>query len=1123
MPNFVEINLMRPAPQLTTAAGDFPVTNDAAARLLVRLCVGVSVAGTIGPPLRNGGDVLRFADPDPGVARGADRAMHTALRYDEAQPLRVAGEIRRTLRTVLDRAGVRGLYPVGGDGDRLDLHGFELDVDLVSVGNGIAAATQGEPVDIPSIVAGHTALLQAYPVAEDGFTPGNLVWSHLEVVQEAISTLEREALIAVLRAAKMAPSAEASAAARRAGRRLLARGSADLDEEAILAYLASAIDRRDLEARWHQVERDLPTKPSPRLQMEKRRQDALRDPERFGPIALTTGHLCRMRDATPWVLGVEKAAVETADAQGHLQFISPGRLQSSLEAALKDALAVNTVTTIVLRGASGTGKSRLAYEVVRALAPAVWVISPRTAEFTAAVYDPSEHAALAVDPHEAVILWLDDVELHIGAELGDETRPGLTMAHLERLRDSGLTRPFIVLATAGGKGYRTHQEAGDRVELQRLGLEIDRFIKSADVLLPVSGLLPRETAAALLGQAAADEIATNGIGSYALRTEVLGALYLQGDWPTHLDRPTGDWREGQALADALLAWRVAVSDDPVDAEVARDLWKRFRGLRDLHGVASDSCWQAALVWATATPVAHQPLARVRPDGAFDVNDHLRDIANLALVVEHLFAQKDLQADFVPDPFQVGMRLHLVAPQIALGFYRSALEAGDWRASNNIGALMAHERPDDAIVYFEQAIDHGDARGHLNLGALLEPDNPIEARREYRRAAAAGEDAAFRLLARLVDADDPEQALNLLREGAERSDVDAMYEYGRRIIDQDVARARHFFGLAIEQGSARSMTALAASYLEDDRDKALELFERAGRMGDPLGYFAKANFLEQPGDEVTEVVRQAQLDMYREAAEGGVAEAMFNVAVMLADQDPDQSDAYYHRAVAEGHIGAMHNLGVRLGERDPERAIELLEAVIAADEPESAQAMASLADLLLDKDRDKAIRLLRHSAELGDARAMFNLGGLLIDESYEEAVRLLEAAAALQHTHAIVRLAHLLRDENAERAIALMTQAAELGNSNAQNNLAIMLEDRDPQGAEHWFQVAIENGSTAAMVNLGHRMARTDARQAIVLWEKAAAAGSAEAAEALADMTEWEEDEIPESTAMVSRAVELLED
>jgi TPR repeat protein len=1128
VPEFVEVALMRSVPEVAARLGAFPVTNDAAARLLVRLGVGVGVG--VGEPdvavprFRAGGEPLRFADPDPGVARGADRAMHVALRYDETHELRAAGEVRRTLRAVLDRAGVRELYPTGGDVDRFDIDAYELDVDLVAIAEQAAAAVGPEPLDPRRAMSVHQALLAAYVLADDGFTHSTVVWPHLEVVGEAILSLECELLSAVVHAATKEPTAAASAAARRAGRRLLALGGDAVGDEVLVAYLASAVDRPDLEARWRHVEDGLGAPPPARVVAEKERRAELHDPGRFGAVALATRRVCQIRDATPWELGVEKAAVETADARGHLPFMSPGGEQDRLEAALADALTENEgVTVIVLRGPSGAGKSRMAFEAATAVAPDAWVIAPRTAAATAVVHDPREHPALAADPHRGVILWLDDVELHIGVDPDDADRPGLTVAHLERMRASGPARPIVVLATAGGKGYRTHREAGERVELQRLGLEIDRFIQSADVVIPVSGRVPRATVTAVLGAGAADEIAANGIGSYALRTEVLSSLYVRGDWPSHLEAPAGERREGLALADALLAWRIAVADEPVALDDAQRLWVQFRQVRDLHGPADEEAWQAALAWATATPVAHQPLVRAGGDGALDVNDHVRDVADVGAIADHLLRQQELLGHAVSDPFQVGLRLHLAAPDVALAFYRRAMEAGDERAPNNIGALISAERPDDAIVYFRRAVEQGDARGHLNLGVLLDERDPEEAQRQLRRAIAAGETAAYVLLATSIEAERPDEALALLREGAAAGDADAMFEYGKRLIRDDPPRGRQVLGLAIERGSPRAMTFVALSYLQEDRDKALELFERAGRLGDPMGYFGKANFLGQGSDADTEEIRRAQLDLYRAAADAGVAEAMFNVGVLVADQDPDESELYYERAVAEGHAGAMNNLGLRLRERDPRRAEELFRSAIAIGGDDVPESMSSLADLLVERDREEAMQLLRRAGELGDRRALFNLGGLLVATNRDEAIELLGRAVELGHEDAMVHLAHLQLEDEQENAVALLRRAAELGNANAQNYLATLLYERDEKEAGRWFQAAVENGSVDAMVNLGHRLFRTDPQQAVRLWRRAAASGSIEAAEALADVAGPDEAvEVPESTEMVNEAVRLLE-
>lgn len=1124
MSEFVEVNLLRPIPEVVTAAGEFPVGSDAAARLLVRLCVGVSARGGEGGPFKLGSDPIRFANPDPAVRRGADRAMHELLQYDDSTALVKAGEVRRALRTVLERAGVRDLYPVGGDDDRLDLERYGLFVDLVAVGNAAALAAS-DAVEVGSMTGAHQALVEAYSLDEGGLTRGAVVWPHLEVVERAIVDVERRLLSALLAAADGGTGPEVSAAVRRAGRRLLALGVDEADEDALGAYLASAVDRGDLQARWRQIEEAFPSVPV-RLRDVKERQGAQHDPGRFGAAAFTTRRVCRVGEATPWELGVEKAAVEAADAAGVLPFVSPGGPQQRLEDALADALAADGLTVIVLRGASGTGKSRMAYEAARSVAPGAWVVAPRDAEFAAAVCDPGEHAVLRTHPGEPVILWLDDVELHVGAEVEGTVRPGLTLAHLERLREAGPDRPVVVLATAGGKGYRTHKEAGERVDLRRLGFEIDRFIKRADVLIPISGAVERGSAVAVLGEDAAEEIAETGIGSYALRTEILGALYQTGDWPLHLEAPAGERREGLALADSLLAWRVAVTDEAVEPDLARSLWARFRGRRDLQSPADDGAWKSAVGWATAPPVPHQPLVRTRPDGLFDVNDNLRAVADIAFLAEHLLRQEDLLETVALKPFEIGLRLHLPAPDAALACYRRAMEMGDARAANNIGALICDERPEDAEVYFRRAIEAGDPRGHFNLAKMLEAEHPDRARKELRKAVSGGFLEAFALLAKLIE-DDPEEAILLLREGARRGDPDAMVEYAHRTFDQDEEEAKYLLETAMERGSSKAALRLGIAHAEEDLKDALELFERAGRMGEPVGYLAAASYLANLEGEETEERRSARIDLCQAAGDAGLVDGMFNAAVLLHDLDPDLADSYYERAVAAGSAAAMNNLGHRLRKRDPRRAEELFRRAIELGGEEELSAIQNLADLLLEDRRDESIALYRRAAAMGGDRAMFNLAGILVDEQREEAIGLLEGAVELGHTDAMVHLGFLLLDGDLDRGLALMRQAAELGNDNAQNNLGTMLEDEDPVEAERWYRKSIEGGNLRAKANLGRLLSKTDSRQAIRLWEEAAGEGDSLAAELLVERVvnldeEGALDEVPDATLMSISAVDALD-
>jgi TPR repeat protein len=212
-----------------------------------------------------------------------------------------------------------------------------------------------------------------------------------------------------------------------------------------------------------------------------------------------------------------------------------------------------------------------------------------------------------------------------------------------------------------------------------------------------------------------------------------------------------------------------------------------------------------------------------------------------------------------------------------------------------------------------------------------------------------------------------------------------------------------------------------------------------------------------------------------AAEAGDAGAMNNLAVLLADQDPDQARHWYQRAAEAGNVTAMANLGLLLADQDPDQARHwFAQAGKAGD----TVAMVNLGLLLVEHGhQEEARQWYRRAAEAGDIAAMANLGLLLADQDPDQARHWYQRAAEAGNVAAMANLGLLLADQEPGQARHWFAQAAEAGDAGAMNNLAVLLADQDPDQARHWYQRAAEAGNVTAMANLGLLLARQVPSQA----------------------------------------------
>ena len=225
------------------------------------------------------------------------------------------------------------------------------------------------------------------------------------------------------------------------------------------------------------------------------------------------------------------------------------------------------------------------------------------------------------------------------------------------------------------------------------------------------------------------------------------------------------------------------------------------------------------------------------------------------------------------------------------------------------------------------------------------------------------------------------------------------------------------------------------------------------------------------------------------AESGNARAMFNVGVLLEDEDPAAARGWYERAAEAGHAGAMNGLGLMVVDEDRGAARDWWERAAEAGD---SNAMNNLGVLLEDEDPAAARDWYERAAEAGHARAMSTLGILLRDEDPAAARDWYERAAEAGHATAMFNLGVLAAGEDPAAARDWYERAAEAGHAGAMFNLGVLLDGEDPAAARDWYERAAEAGHAGAMFNLGVLLDGEDPAAARDWYERAAEAGDSDA-------------------------------
>lgn len=427
---------------------------------------------------------------------------------------------------------------------------------------------------------------------------------------------------------------------------------------------------------------------------------------------------------------------------------------------------------------------------------------------------------------------------------------------------------------------------------------------------------------------------------------------------------------------------------------------------------------AAQTKATNDPTAVQQAAQK----AFDEIKKLADAADPdkdALYIMGLWSRTGL--------------LSGASGQQVLDFYQKAADKGQILAKVELAQLLLQNFPQDAEkvkqarAHIEDAEKAGNnaarfllANFQLNGQAGYTVDVP-KAKALLEAGRAAGDGACtfglYQLVGRgvrVADADgketevikqDPAGAVALLEEAATKQEHSpAMTELAQRLINgdeqvkKDITRAVKMYTDAGAKGNAFANRQLAIMHesgavegITKDAKKALEFFQKAGAANDPvallwLGNAAQTGYpsdAKKAEDLLVQPNNAVALNLYRQAALGGLAEALFNVGVYyesgtLVDRDPTKAFSLFHRAAlgnlpaAMFKVGGYYQNGIAVAQ-DPIAARGWFQVAAQSGLPQAQLVMGAMSQQ--GGDVNAAVQYFEAAAVGGLPQAMAALAGI----------------------------------------------------------------------------------------------------------------------------------------------------
>ncbi|MCL6667656.1 hypothetical protein [Streptomyces panaciradicis] len=408
------------------------------------------------------------------------------------------------------------------------------------------------------------------------------------------------------------------------------------------------------------------------------------------------GRLHRVRDMTdPLLVGVHPAAPE-GDAGSEGARVPPF-VRRDRSGDIEEAL--RTYPFVLVVGESTSGKTRAAFEAVRAVLPDAAFIAP----------DPTRAGALAAAEaalrrERDAVVWLDDIERYLGA--------------------GGLTPYLLHLHTSARDGHRTVvvgtirvQERARYTDVQGLGPDAGDAAgrrTARDVLALAHEIrLDRrwhETELARARRMEGDRRLAQavvqadrfGVAEYLAAGPQLFMVW-QDAWA-----PEGTHVRGAALVAAAVEARRAGWLRPLPIGLLRELHEEQLTRHGGLALRPES-WEEALAWATTPWYATSSLLLVhasQPDGY------------------HVF-------DYLPDTLDEDARN---AP-IAADTWSRLITAADPQICEDIGwSALLHTRRTAARDAFQKALDSGVLTGAIGLALLLGEELRTEEASRILRAA-----------------------------------------------------------------------------------------------------------------------------------------------------------------------------------------------------------------------------------------------------------------------------------------------------------------------------------------------------------------------------------------------------
>lgn len=704
----------------------------------------------------------------------------------------------------------------------------------------------------------------------------------------------------------------------------------------------------------------------------------------------------RMASWTPQQLGVHPAVGDERGKTSSL-FVLPTYIERPHDSSVRQYLALlaegENKGLVVIRGSSCTGKTRTAYEAVKAVLPEWDLVFPKDADSLLAV--------LAAGAFEcSTILWLNEAQNFFYGKYGEAAAAALRR-HLE---DPG---PALVIATFWPEYHRelTVTPSPGQEDSHHHARELFSQEFRIDVPASFSDAALEEVRARASKDASLSAVLGTASGSV---TQFLAAAPNLVDHYEHPSGASGPY--GKAVITAAMDARRLGMSGPLSLHFLETATPAYLTPEERASADPATWFTDALAYArTKIKGVASALQDVPNDsgmgaqpGVVRLADYLdqyaRDIRKYRVPPQRFWSAARETLESVEELMsiaasarerwrkRVAADLYSKAAEMGstealrwLAFLREQAEDAESRERLTLAAVKAGDlfALRDAARWCEQNGDHAEAMRFAEEAAAAGYPTALwevarmrkgrgdlaEAERIFWLAAEAGSPDAvtdlLRLKVKLGDAGAVDELISVL---VETEDDEALFTLGLESReDGDFEAAERFFGLASEMGDVFSFVELGVMRkLAGQREEAKQIFLQAAEHIDSYALRELALLEEEDGN-----LEKAE-SLYSEVLSHGDAEAVWYVVRMYERcGDVERAEALARESADQGNFFAISQLAEHLLANDNgDRANSLLRYAI--EQAGATESTSLLISLMTSKLSGETQAYARQAADGGDS-------------------------------------------------------------------------------------------------------------------------------------------------------------